>query len=162
MNSTKKEMLAILDKMKSIRVLVVGDIILDRYVWGRCERISAEAPVPVVEVKKIEDRLGGAGNVVNNLNSLGVPVSLCGFVGDDDEGQAVLRILEGLKVQHDGVVVDRGRPTSLKTRVIAQSQQVVRIDREKKNISVPALREAMAAVVDSQIATSQALIVSDY
>lgn len=162
MKSTKKEMLAIVEKMKSIRILVVGDIILDRYIWGRCERISPEAPVPVVEVWKTEDRLGGAGNVVHNLDSLGVQVSLCGFIGDDEEGQVVRRILEGLNVQHDGVMVDRNRPTSLKTRVIAQSQQVVRIDREKKTNSAVALREALAAVVDSQISACQALILSDY
>lgn len=162
MKSTKKELLEVVEKMKLIRVLVVGDIILDRYIWGRCERISPEAPVPVVEVSRTEDRLGGAGNVVTNLRSLGVSVSVCGFIGDDDEGQKVMRLFSDMGVQHDGVISDRSRPTCLKTRVLAQSQQVVRIDREQKSMSAAALKEALAAIVDSQIPAAQALIVSDY
>ena len=162
MKSTKKELFDVVEKIKSLRLLVVGDIILDRYIWGNCERISPEAPVPVVDVRKTEDRLGGAGNVVNNLRSLGAGVSLCGFIGDDDEGAVLMRILGEMDVQHDGVMLDRNRPTSVKTRVIAQSQQVVRIDRESRTATSPMLREALAAVVDSQISSCSALIVSDY
>ncbi len=160
--STKQELLTVFEKLSSAHVMVVGDIILDRYIWGRCERISPEAPVPVVEVGRAEDRLGGAGNVVNNLRALGVQVSLCGFIGEDEEGHMVMKLLGDLGVQHDGVMVDRSRPTSVKTRVIAQSQQIVRIDREKKTEPGPVLREALAAVVDANIDSCQALIVSDY
>lgn len=162
MHSSKKELLEALERIKGIPVLVVGDIILDRYIWGHVDRISPEAPVPVVDVKRVEDRLGGAGNVVRNLRGIGASVSLCGFIGDDDEGRIVLNLLEDLDVLKDGTMIDRTRPTCLKTRVIAHSQQVVRIDREERILSASPLKEALSAVVDSQIDASKAVIISDY
>jgi len=151
-----------LEKIKGLPVLVVGDVILDRYVWGKVDRISPEAPVPVVDVKTMEDRLGGAGNVARNLRNIGAAVSLCGFVGDDDEGQIVFRLLEQDGISREGMMIDRTRPTCLKTRVIAHSQQVVRIDRESRAAVANSLREGFAAVVDAQIDQSKALILSDY
>jgi D-beta-D-heptose 7-phosphate kinase/D-beta-D-heptose 1-phosphate adenosyltransferase len=116
----------------------------------------------VVDVKTLEDRLGGAGNVARNLRNLGATVSLCGFVGDDDEAQVVYRLLEQDGISREGIMVDRTRPTCLKTRVIAHSQQVVRIDRESRAGVAHSLREGFAAVVDAQIDQSKALILSDY
>lgn len=159
---SKEDLLGIIEKIKDLPVLVVGDIMLDRYIWGKVERISQEAPVPVVQVTKIEDRLGGAGNVVRNLQSLGARVSVCGFISDDEEGQTVLKLLDRDGVGKDGVIVDRSCPTTLKTRVIAHNQQVVRIDRENVGAKSPALREAFAALVDAHIDESKALILSDY
>jgi D-beta-D-heptose 7-phosphate kinase/D-beta-D-heptose 1-phosphate adenosyltransferase len=162
MLSSREDLLATLERFKGLPVLVVGDVILDRYIWGKVERISPEAPVPVVDVKTLEDRLGGAGNVARNLRNLGATVSLCGFVGDDDEAQVVYRLLEQDGISREGIMVDRTRPTCLKTRVIAHSQQVVRIDRESRAGVAHSLREGFAAVVDAQIDQSKALILSDY
>jgi len=161
-HSSKSELLETIEKIVDVPILVVGDIMLDRYIWGRVERISPEAPVPVVAVTKTEDRLGGAGNVVRNLTNVGAKVSLCGFIGDDDEGQVVLGLLEKYEVEREGVLIDRGRPTSLKTRVIAHAQQLVRIDREDNVVQGVALREGFAAVMEAQIEASKAVIVSDY
>ncbi len=162
MLSSEVELYKTLDSFKDISVLVVGDIILDRYIWGKVERISPEAPVPVVEVRKMEDRLGGAGNVVRNLLTLGIKSSLCGFIGDDEDGRAVLKMLEKDGAGREGVMIDKERPTSVKTRVIAHNQQVVRIDRESKIQPTPALREGFAALVEAQFENYDALIVSDY
>jgi D-beta-D-heptose 7-phosphate kinase/D-beta-D-heptose 1-phosphate adenosyltransferase len=161
-HSNKKELLAVLEKIRGISVLVVGDLILDRYIWGSVDRISPEAPVPVVLVKRTEDRLGGAGNVCRNLRRLGVKVGICGFIGDDPEGQQVLALLEADGVARDGVIADRARPTCLKTRVIAQRQQVVRVDREVPPAAASALQEGFAAVVDAHLDASDAVILSDY
>ena len=100
--SSREELLDVFEKIRGLPVMVVGDIMLDRYIWGVVERISPEAPVPVVLVKKKEDRLGGAGNTVRNLHALGLQVDLCGFIGDDEEGQAVLRLLAEERIGRDG------------------------------------------------------------
>jgi len=162
LHSSKKELLQTLERTRDLPILVVGDIMLDRYIWGKVERISPEAPVPVVRTTRVEDRLGGAGNVARNLVRLGARVTLCGFVGDDAEGQTLLSIMERDRMQKDGVIIDRGRPTCLKTRVIAHAQQVVRIDREETALPTPALCEGFAAVVDAHIDANRALIISDY
>lgn len=162
MRSTREELLKGLRAIEGAKILVVGDIILDRYIWGRVERISPEAPVPIVDVNDIEDRLGGAGNVVRNLRGLGAMVNLAGFIGDDEEGRKVLSLLDDGKTNRDAVIVDRSKRTSLKTRVIAHSQQVCRIDKEDRIQAPPALQEALAAAVDSQIKDVDAVIVSDY
>jgi D-beta-D-heptose 7-phosphate kinase/D-beta-D-heptose 1-phosphate adenosyltransferase len=161
--STRQELFETLDKIRGLEVLVVGDVILDRYIWGSVERISPEAPVPVVLVKRVEDRLGGAGNVVRNLSALGAKVSLSGFIGDDDEGRVVLKLLESDGVEKDGVLIDRSRPTALKTRVIAATQQICRVDRENPGApQVVGLREGIAAYIDANLEKSKVVIVSDY
>lgn len=149
-------------KFKDMHLLVVGDVILDRYVWGGADRISPEAPVPIVNVKRVEDRAGGAGNVVHNLVNIGVNVSLCGFIGEDDEGQSLAHGFDKIGVNRDGIIVTAERPTSLKTRVIAQAQQVVRIDREDINPPSDAACEGLAAVIESKLDQVDAIIVSDY
>lgn len=162
MRTSGKQLLEIVRQIRGLPVLVVGDLILDRYVWGEVDRISPEAPVPIVEVSRVEDRLGGAANVVRNLANLGADVSICGFVGDDPEAQIVFSLLERERCNKDGVIVDRSRPTILKTRIMAQRQQVLRIDREDRRSDVGALREALAAVVDSHLESSRAVVISDY
>jgi D-beta-D-heptose 7-phosphate kinase/D-beta-D-heptose 1-phosphate adenosyltransferase len=113
-----------------VRVLVVGDLMLDQFVWGRVERISPEAPVPVVHVTREERRPGGAGNVVSNLRALGGRAAVSGLVGRDPAGEALVRSLRALGANTDGVIAARGGVTIQKTRIIAHSQQVVRLDRE--------------------------------
>jgi rfaE bifunctional protein kinase chain/domain len=142
-------------------LLVAGDIILDQFVWGEVSRISPEAPVPVVEVQKETMLLGGAANVANNLRALGSPVILGGVVGKDVMGEN-LRKLAGSMGIDTAAVVDGIRPTTIKTRIIARGQQVVRVDRENNNSlndsSIKALTEAferLASEIDG-------IIVSDY
>lgn len=122
-----------IDLFPSARVLVVGDIVLDHYIWGKVSRISPEAPVPVVNVTRESLLLGGATNVVNNIHALGGKVSICGVVGQDEAGIQLRRLLHAQGIAEDGLVVEPDRPTTIKTRIIAHSQQVVRFDRETKN-----------------------------
>ena len=163
MVSVKKEqLLATLDKIVSTPILVVGDLILDRYIWGRVDRISPEAPVPVVEVVKTEGRLGGAGNVVRNLATIGAKPSVCGVIGDDEDGRELIALLDELKANREGVVVDKNRPTIVKTRVIAATQQIVRIDREKRMEEVSDVSSKMVSAIEKQIEGNRAVILSDY
>jgi D-beta-D-heptose 7-phosphate kinase/D-beta-D-heptose 1-phosphate adenosyltransferase len=160
--SSKKDLLAALASIKGTPILVVGDFILDRYIWGGVERISQEAPVPIVDVSRVEERLGGAGNTLRNLIKLGADARVCGFIGEDEEGKILLDLLEKEGVSKDGVMIDRGQSTSLKTRVIAQNQHIVRIDRESKRKGDLALSEAFAAMVDAHIDNNKCVVVSDY
>lgn len=159
---SKLELFEVLDRLPGLPVMVVGDIILDRYVWGNVARISAEAPVPIVDVKRVEDRLGGAANVVRNLRGLGCEVTLCGLIGGDDEGKIVLDLLKKDGASSAGVLVDSSRPTSLKTRIVAQKQQLLRIDREERAPQSDALKDRFAALVKAQIEPARAIVVSDY
>lgn len=160
--SDRDQLLATLERMRGIPAMVVGDVMLDRYIWGVVERISPEAPVPIVNVRRTEDRLGGAGNVVRNLCSLGARVELCGFIGDDEEGETVLKLLASECVGRDGVLIDSSIPTTSKTRVIAHNQQVVRIDREEIDTHNQRLRTSFEALVASRIDAAKVIIVSDY
>ncbi len=120
----------ILDRFSKVKILVIGDIIMDRFIWGKVSRISPEAPVPVVAVEKETCLLGGAANVVNNIHTLGGNVTPCGVVGDDEIGQKLLKKLIEMGIELHGVFVEQGRQTTTKTRIIAHHQQLVRIDRE--------------------------------
>lgn len=158
----KEELLTILDKVASTPILVVGDMILDRYIWGKVDRISPEAPVPVVEVVRMEDRLGGAGNVVRNLATIGAKPMVSGIVGDDEDGKVMIRLFDEIGADHSGVVIDNARPTVLKSRVIAHTQQIVRIDREKREFASNELNRKLSQSIDRSIDGSQAVILSDY
>lgn len=145
-----------------VRVAVVGDVVLDQFVYGAVERISPEAPVPVVEVEREVYLLGGAANVVHNLRALGAEVALLGVVGADPMAERIRRELADLGIESGGLVTAEDRPTALKTRVIAQHQQVVRFDREKRGplsaAAVTELGERVAAAVQA----ADAVVVSDY
>jgi rfaE bifunctional protein kinase chain/domain len=158
----KEELLSTLDLIASVPILVVGDIMLDRYVWGKVERISPEAPVPVVEVMRIEDRLGGAGNVVCNLAAIGAKPKVCGVVGADEDGKSVIRLFEQSGADCSGIIIASERPTTLKTRVIAASQQVVRIDREQRDEISATTSSSLSKKVDIEIDASKAVVLSDY
>ncbi len=146
-----------------VRLLVVGDIMLDRFIWGRVRRISPEAPVPVVEVQSETQMLGGAANVVHNLVALGAEASLCGLVGEDDAGRQVQELLSGLEVSRDGLVTVHDRCTTVKTRVVAHGQQVVRVDREGRLPAAPEQAQKMWAYIADRLADGVgAVIVSDY
>ncbi|MCG6918967.1 MAG: D-glycero-beta-D-manno-heptose-7-phosphate kinase, partial [Deltaproteobacteria bacterium] len=146
----------------SCRILVVGDLLMDEYLWGRVERISPEAPVPVVEVKEESLILGGAGNVVNNITALGGHALLCGVVGNDFMGQELTRMLQEMNSPINGLVVEEGRPTTIKTRIVAHSQQVVRVDREERR---PVNEESIGrilATLQKELHKSDAILIADY
>ncbi|OQX28152.1 MAG: bifunctional heptose 7-phosphate kinase/heptose 1-phosphate adenyltransferase [Desulfobacteraceae bacterium IS3] len=147
---------------ENCRILVIGDLMLDEYVWGDVERISPEAPVQIVSVRSEDDTLGGAGNVVNNLAALGAKVSVAGVIGDSDNGKCLLGKLRELGADVGGVIQEHGRLTTRKTRVIAANQHVLRIDREsRKEISGQTL-EQITEFVEKKISESDAVLISDY
>lgn len=143
-------------------VLVVGDLILDHYIWGRVNRISPEAPVPVVHVESESLKLGGAANVYNNILSLGGRADLCGVIGADESGRLLLKEL-GLRRQgRGGVIIDADRPTTRKSRVIAHNQQVVRYDVERRTELKAPLQRRIVRYVESRLQELSCLVVSDY
>ncbi len=145
-----------------LNVLVIGDLMLDEYLWGRVERISPEAPVQVVEVRREELRLGGAGNVINNLAALGANVRVCSVLGDDADGHLLRELLAERRVDIDGILLVSGRVTSRKTRVLASNQQIVRIDRETRSEISPAQERQLAEAVCAALPSCQILLISDY
>ncbi len=152
----------ILSGMGKKPVAVLGDLMLDEYIWGNVSRISPEAPVPVVEVSSRTLKLGGAANVASNLRALGHPVFLFGLIGKDDQGVSLLRLLKNGKIDSNGVLASSSTPTVTKTRVIAHSQQVVRVDYEKPEELNGNLLNKMLARLKSRLARSKFLIISDY
>lgn len=144
-----------------VRILVIGDVIVDHFVWGSVSRISPEAPVPVVNVSKEELLLGGSANVLRNIVSLGGGGALCGLIGSDAMGEEVVRLMNGLPAPVSGLVAGR-RPTTVKTRVVAQGQQVVRFDREETGPPSEETLEQLLSYLESHLAEFDAVIVSDY
>jgi len=151
-----------LNKFKDSSVLVVGDLMIDEYVWGSVDRISPEAPVQVVTVTGEDYTLGGAGNVVNNLAALGARASVAGVIGDDANGRMLIQMLEDLQVDSNAVVTEAGRPTTVKTRIIAAHQHVLRIDRETHREIAKTTLAALAKSVETVLETAAVVIVSDY
>ena len=159
---SNRELLGFINKFPLSRVLVIGDMILDEYIWGDVARISPEAPVPVVEITSETRRLGGATNVLNNINSLGGNALICGVVGNDECGAHLTEKISELGISTEGIVVDKTRPTSIKTRIIARNQQVVRFDREAKKPVDPSVMRKLLKVIDSNLDNIDAIIISDY
>ena len=144
------------------RLLVVGDLMIDEYVWGEVDRISPEAPVQVVSVKNEEYTLGGAGNVVNNLVALGAKVSVLGVTGTGRDGKLLLNRLNDLGADTGGVIQERSRPTTKKTRIIADHQQVVRIDRETKKEVAFSTFKSLTTLAEKIIPAVDLILISDY
>lgn len=159
---SKKRALEILDRFPASRVLVIGDIMADHFIWGTVTRISPEAPVPVVRVTSESLLLGGAANVLNNMFSLGGKAFIAGITGRDEMGSWIRERLRKMKVDPDGIIVKPDRPTSVKTRVIAHSQQVVRFDREDRNPVGSGERKRIAGYLESLRGDIGAVVISDY
>src|SRR5215218_1124008 len=117
------DLIDLVQQLGQPRVLVVGDVMLDRYVWGDAERISQEAPVILLHADKREERLGGASSVATMLRALGAKVSLCGVVGADADGGRIRQMLNDLGIDHEGVIPDPGRPSTVKERYVGRAQQ---------------------------------------
>jgi D-beta-D-heptose 7-phosphate kinase/D-beta-D-heptose 1-phosphate adenosyltransferase len=152
----------IVDGIASASMMVIGDVMLDRYVWGLVSRISPEAPVPVVDVHDETSRLGGAANVATNVMSLGARCRLVGVLGDDAVGRDLRDRAGRMGVAVGGLVVDPGRPTTVKTRVIAHNQQVVRTDKESRREVEGSVQEALLSNVMDGLRECDAVLVSDY
>ncbi|GAB3181139.1 bifunctional heptose 7-phosphate kinase/heptose 1-phosphate adenyltransferase [Telluribacter humicola] len=152
----------VFEAFNSLRVLVVGDVMLDSYVWGKVERISPEAPVPVVNVSKREYRLGGAGNVLLNVQALGAEAIICSVVGVDAAGDTLCAKLTDLGLNCEGLIRSESRITTIKERIIAGSQQVVRIDTETDKYISDEERERLVNKVKELIPTCQVIIFEDY
>lgn len=161
----------LLPRFRKVRVAVLGDLMLDRYLWGNANRLSPEAAVPVVDFVSQTDCLGGAANVAANLAALGARVQLFGIVGakksqnkiaDDEPGAALRNCLRDARIDASGVIADPSRITTVKTRIIARHQQIVRIDHERRDPASPAAEEKLFRELLTAMKRLDALVVSDY
>jgi len=149
-------------RFKNKRILVIGDIMLDRYIWGSVSRISPEAPVPVVEVENETTTLGGAANVVHNLHTLGASPIICGMIGADIYGGQILTLLSDMQLDISGLITDSERDTTVKTRVVGNKIQVVRFDTEStKRISNQHMQRIIK-FVENNLKSIDGIIISDY
>jgi len=159
---SKRRILGLVKNFSRARVLVVGDIMVDHFIWGKVWRISPEAPVPVVEVARESLLLGGSANVMNNILSAGGKVYAAGVIGSDDMGRWFLEECRRRKVGTEGIVIERGRPTTVKARIVAHSQQMVRFDREKID---PIRKDSVRRITDyvrTAVGDFHAIVISDY
>jgi bifunctional protein rfaE, domain I len=152
----------ILKKFNKIKIAVIGDMMLDEYLIGKVNRISPEAPVPVVNIEEERFVLGGASNVANNLKSLEGQVRVYGVIGEDDNGKKFTSELEVKGIESDGIVVDDSRPTIIKSRVLSQGQQLLRLDWEKDTNISKEIQEALIKKVERDIDEIDAILLSDY
>ena len=159
---TKTRASEILETLRDRNIIVLGDVMLDEFVWGDVTRISPEAPVPVVDVRRESVHLGGAANVLANLVSLGARGSVVGVVGNDAAGERLKTELRDLGAQDHCLIVDEARPSTIKTRIIAHSQLVVRADRESRTQVNGKLEEKIVACLKDALREADAFVVSDY
>jgi rfaE bifunctional protein kinase chain/domain len=152
----------IFDKFNDLNILVIGDVMIDSYLWGKVNRISPEAPVPIVNVVKREKRLGGAANVALNLMALGAKPHLIALIGDDPEGNDILELLREQKFSTEGLVKSSERPTTIKHRVIGGSQQLLRVDAEDNKTASSREREELKKKIISKIDNCNAVVFEDY
>lgn len=161
-NANSARLKKIISNFHKARVLVVGDLMLDEFIWGKVSRISPEAPVPVVLVNSESFMPGGSANVANNIRALGGRVSVVGLIGDDANGHRLMDSLRDKGIETDGIITDAERPTTLKTRIIAHSQQVVRIDKEKASPIPEHILKQVLNYIKDKIDSFDAIIIEDY
>ena len=159
---TRDRVLQLIQRMKSSRVVVIGDVMIDRYLYGDTERLSPEAPVPVVTVRERSAKLGGAANVAANVAAMGATCLLVGAVGDDADGAAIRQELAVARLDSEFVVTVAGRPTTSKTRIIARSQQIVRIDDEVETLLDGPDLDRLVGAARKALADADALLLEDY
>lgn len=157
----KKRAAEIIDRFAIPKVIVVGDIMVDHFIWGKVSRISPEAPVPVVEVARESQMLGGSANVLNNILSAGGNALIAGVVGNDQMGRWLIERLEKTGISTRGIVREE-RPTTVKTRVVAHSQQVVRFDRESRKAILASSIERILEYIEAEKGRLGAIVISDY
>ncbi|NPV05239.1 MAG: D-glycero-beta-D-manno-heptose-7-phosphate kinase [Syntrophaceae bacterium] len=159
---SRRRALEIIGKYPAARVLVVGDLMVDHFIWGKVSRISPEAPVPVVEVTKENLMMGGSGNVVSNIHAMGGSVAVAGVIGSDAMGDWLKARLQQMDVDTGGLVQEGERPTTVKTRIVAHGQQMVRYDRESRYGVRPESADRIVRYVTSALDGLQAIVISDY
>lgn len=159
---TRQRAEEILHAIRGRNVVVLGDVMLDEFVWGDVTRISPEAPIPVVEVQRESVHLGGAANVLANLISLGARGSVAGVVGDDRAAEQLRSSLRQISSQDGNLIPDESRPTTIKTRIIAHSQPVVRADRESRAPIGPVIEDRIISQLKASLPEADAFVVSDY
>jgi len=162
MSISRRKALEIISNFKKSGVLVVGDVMVDHFIWGKVSRISPEAPVPVVDVQKDSVMLGGCANVLNTVYAMGGKVFVAGVIGADNIGRGLVGQLKERRIDTSGIIVEKGRPTTLKTRVVAHGQQVVRFDHESKKPIPNSSRDRILAYVKSLKRQIGAVVISDY
>jgi len=161
-NIAKKRTLEIIANFPRSGVLVVGDVMVDHFIWGKVSRISPEAPVPVVDVQKDSVMMGGCANVLNTIYAMGGRVYVAGVIGADDIGKGLLKQLRERDIDTAGIIIERGRPTTLKTRIVAHGQQVVRFDQESRAPIPKTSRAKILGYVQSLRDKIGAIVISDY
>jgi len=144
------------------KIMVIGDLMLDQYIWGRISRISPEAPVPVVEVESDTIRLGGSANVVCNVQSLGAEVIPVGLIGEDKAGEQLIQLFRERSLPIEGLIADSSRPTTLKTRIIAHNQHVVRMDSESCHPISRSIEKKLFSYIEQHLNTVGGIILEDY
>jgi len=149
-------------KDKNPRILVIGDLMIDHYLWGKCERISPEAPVQVVAIEKETSVLGGAGNVIHNLQALGANVDVLSVMGDDANAQELKHLLADIDISDANIIIERGRSTSKKSRIIAAQQQVIRYDKESTEDISLQTQENIITNFKETLVDYDMLLLSDY
>ena len=158
----KSELLVILNKFKDKKILVIGDIMLDKYIWGDVTRISPEAPVQVVHVLKETYSPGGASNVAVNISSLSGNSMIMGIVGDDDSKNVLIKELKKMKVNTEGIFVDNDKPTTQKIRIIGKSQQLLRVDYESKEHAHKYIEKKLIDFLEKNVKNVEVVVISDY
>lgn len=161
-NITFQKLQNIFKKSKGKKIAIIGDVMLDKYVYGSVSRISPEAPVQILDIDKTEYRLGGAANVANNIKALQCEPILIGVIGDDVDSNNYLNVMKSLKLPTVGIFKDKTRPTTTKTRVIAHSQHVLRIDEEIKDNISPQMKKKILTFIKSNLKKFAAVILQDY
>ena len=159
---TPEKLQARLAAMQGKRIAVLGDFMLDRYLWGSVTRISPEAPVPVVDIDSETEHLGGAANVANNIAALGALPLPIGVIGNDGSGQRLAELVQNAGFPNAGIFVDASRPTTIKTRVIAHDQHVVRTDRESRHDLAPEMQEKLLHHLENLLPKLDAILIEDY
>lgn len=157
-----KKLVRFIPEFKKHKILIIGDLMMDKFIWGKVSRISPEAPVPVVEVTRETNALGGAGNVASNITSLGGRAVVIGVIGDDMVAEQLVSELDDKSVETGMIVRDPSRPTITKTRIIAQHQQVVRVDKELKGEFSASVVDDLIVSIDNIVPEVSAMIISDY
>lgn len=158
----RKNLIKAVKNFKDANILIIGDLMLDVFIRGKVKRISPEAPVPIVEVVNETTHMGGAANVVQNIRSLGGNVAVCGIVGEDYAGSQIIRELQRINVDSSGIIKDPDRPTTIKTRIIAHHQQVVRFDRESKDDLNHEYTNRISEFVYNNYKQFRVITISDY
>lgn len=151
-----------LDSFKKQTILVIGDTMVDKFIWGKVSRISPEAPVPVVEITKETETLGAADNVANNITALGAKAVIISAIGEDNTGKSMFEMLEEKGIDASRLVYDPHRPTIIKTRIIATNQQVVRVDREIKGVLSRLTEAKIIKNIEAAVPEADGMILSDY